>query len=122
MDKHLKAFVEEVTATLLSGEPHRTPGFGTFSTCTRRATAGRASSTMAVFRAGAELRAYASGGPRPKVPGPHAHVVSGIVKGMQRRGGIEIPRLGRMAVVPVPGGKPRLIFHSADELNELLVS
>ena len=39
---------------------------------------------------------------------------------MQRKAGISIPRLGRMAVVPVLGGKPKLIFHGAEELNDTL--
>ena len=119
-DQKLRVFVEEVTATLLDGKPHRTPGLGTFSTCTRKATAGRVACTMAMFRASAELRAYASGGPPPPVSGPHAVVVSVIIAAMQSEQGVDVPLLGRMAVVPVPGKKPRLIFHGAKELNGIL--
>jgi len=119
-DQRLQVFVEEVTATLLDGKPHRTPGLGTFSTCTRKATAGRVACTMAMFRASAELREYASGGPPPPVSGPHAEVVSVIIDAMQSEQGVDVPLLGRMAVVPVPGKKPRLIFHGAKELNGVL--
>jgi len=119
-DQRLRVFVEEVTATLLDGKPHRTPGLGTFSTCTRKATAGRVARTMAMFRASAELREYASGGPPPPVSGPHAEVVSVIIDAMQSEQGVDVPLLGRMAVVPVPGKKPRLIFHGAKELNGVL--
>ena len=119
-DQRLRVFVEEVTATLLDGKLHRTPGLGTFSTCTRKATAGRVACTMAMFRASAELREYASGGPPPPVSGPHAEVVSVIIDAMQSEQGVDVPLLGRMAVVPVPGKKPRLIFHGAKELNGVL--
>src|SRR5258706_7947080 len=115
-DKRLRAFVREVTATLLDGKHHRTPGLGTFSTCTRKATADRVVCKMAMFRASAELREYASGGPLPPVSGPHGKVVRIIVEAMQSERGVVVPLLGRMAVVPVPGKKPKLIFHGAEEL------
>lgn len=121
-DKRLRAFVQEVTATLLDGKRHQTPGLGTFSTCTRKATADRIACKMAMFRASKELREYASGGPRPHVSGPHAEVVSVIVEAMQSEQGIDVPLLGRMAVVPVPGKKPKLIFHGAKELNDVLAA
>ena len=119
-DQRLRVFVEEVTATLLDGKLHRTPGLGTFSTCTRKAMAGRVACTMAMFRASAELREYASSGRPPPVSGPHAEVVSVIIDAMQGEQGVDVPLLGRMAVVPVPGKKPRLIFHGAKELNGVL--
>jgi hypothetical protein len=75
---------------------------------------------MAIFRASAELREHASSGPPPLISGPHVSVVNAIVKGMQSRQGIDVPRLGYMAVVPVPGRKPKLIFHGAKELNDIL--
>ena len=106
--------------TLLEGKRYRTPGFGTFSTCARKATADRCSSKMAIFRASAELREYASGGPPPSISGPHAAVVDVIVAKMQSGQGINVPLLGRLAVVPVHGRKPKLIFHGAKELNEVL--
>jgi nucleoid DNA-binding protein len=121
-DKRLRAFVQEVTATLLDGKRHQTPGLGTFSTCTRKATADRAACKMAMFRASTELREYASGGPPPPVSGPHVEVVSVIVEAMQSEQGIDVPLLGRMAVVPVPGKKPKLIFHGAEELNDVLAA
>ena len=77
---------------------------------------------MAVFRASAELREYASGGPPPPVSGLHADVVSVIVEAMQSERGVVVPLLGRMAVVPVPGKKPKLIFHGAEELNRVLAA
>src|SRR6267142_3110319 len=119
-DDGLQAFVRDVTAALLDGKRHRTPGLGTFSTCTRKPTAGRVACTMAMFRASAELREYASGGPPPPVSGPHAEVVSVIIDAMQSEQGVDVPLLGRIAVVPVPGKKPRLIFHGAKELNGVL--
>ena len=119
-DDSLRAFVQEVTATLLIGRPHRTPGLGTFSICTRRATPSRCVNTMAMFRASAELRTYACGGPLPTLSGSHASAVRTIVRGMLRKDGISIPQLGRMAVVPVSGSKPKLIFHGARELNAAL--
>ena len=121
-DKMLRAFVREVTATLLNGKRHQTHGLGTFSTCTRKATAVRVARKMAMFRASAELREYASGGPPPFVSGPHAEVVSAIVEAMQSEQGVDVPHLGRMAVVQVPGKKPKLIFHGAQELNDVLAA
>src|SRR2546427_7809085 len=96
------------------------PIFGTFSICSRGATSDRCASTMAMFRASAELRAYASGGPLPTLSSRHAPAVRTIVRGMLRKEGITIPQLGRMAVVPVSGSKPKLIFHGARELNAAL--
>jgi nucleoid DNA-binding protein len=121
-DKKLWAFVHEVTATLLEGKRYHTPGFGTFSTCTRKAMAGRVACKMAMFRASRQLREYASGGPPPPVSGPHAHAVSVIIEAMQSEQGVDVPLLGRMAVVPVPGRKPKLIFHGAEELNDALAT
>src|SRR5258706_3127143 len=119
-DEPLQAFVQEVTAALLIGRPHRTPGLGTFSICTRRATPDRCASSMAMFRASADLRAYASGGPLPILSGRHAPAVRTIVRGILHKEGITVPQLGRMAVVPVFGSKPKLIFHGARELNAAL--
>lgn len=121
-DKRLRAFVQEVTATLLDGKRHRTPGLGTFSTCTRKASADRVACKMAMFRASAELREYASGGPPPAVSGPHANAATVIIEAMQSERGVDVPLLGRMAVVPVPGKKPKLIFHGAEELNDVLAA
>lgn len=121
-DRRLRAFVEEVTATLLDGNRHTTHGLGTFSTCTRKAVAGRVACKMAMFRASTELREYSSGGPPPLVSGPHAEVVRVIVEAMQSERGVVVPLLGRMAVVPVPGKKPKLIFHGAEELNGVLAA
>lgn len=120
-DKRLKAFVQDVADTLLHGERHQTPGLGTFSTCTRKATTDRPSCKMAMFRASTELRNYATGGKKPKISGPHAEIVKTIVEAMQSEKGIDVPNLGRMAVVPVPGKNPKLIFHTADELNGIFV-
>jgi len=119
-DKRIKVFVQDVTAVLLDGKRHQTPGLGTFSTCTRKATTDRLACKMAMFRACTELREYASGGPLPTVSGPNAEVVRAIIEAMQNEQGIEIPLLGHMAVVPVPGKNPKLIFHGAEELNSVL--
>lgn len=54
--------------------------------------------------------------------GPHAEVVSIIVEAMQYERGVDVPLLGRMAVVPVPGKKPKLIFHGAKALNDVLAA
>lgn len=116
----LQAFAREVAATPQAGKAFRTPGLGTFSTCTRRATRDRPASTMAMFRASAELRAYAAGGSRPTFSGPHAAAVRAIVRGMLTEEGITLPQLGRMAVVPVPRSRPKLIFHGSKELNAVL--
>lgn len=75
---------------------------------------------MAMFRPSAELRAYASGGPPPLLSGPHAAVVSRVIEAMKGETGVDVPRLGHMAVVPVTGRKPKLMFHGAPGLNDLL--
>ena len=77
---------------------------------------------MAIFWASAELREYAAGGPPPCMSGPHAGVVSIIANAMQFEQGVDVPLLGRMAVVRVPGKKPRLIFHGTRELNDVLAT
>ena len=120
-NKQLCAFVQEVSETLAEGKKHQTAGLGTFSTCTRKATADRASCKMAMFRASPELRQYASGGSEPLVSGPHSEVVNVIIEAMQSEQGIDIPLLGRMAVITVKGKKPKLIFHAFDELNDMLI-
>ena len=121
-DQRLRAFVQEVTAALLAGRRHRTPGLGTFSTCTRKATTERAACRMAMFRASDQLRGYACGGMPPVVSGPYADLVCVIVEAMQDERGVDVPLLGRLAVVPVPGKKPRLIFHGNDALNQQLAT
>ena len=45
-----------------------------------------------------------------------------IVESMQIEQGVDVPPLGRMAVVSVVGKKPKLIFHGAQELNDVLPS
>jgi hypothetical protein len=77
---------------------------------------------MAMLRASAELREYASGGPPSPLSGPHSEVVSVIVEAMQSEQGVDVPLLGRMAVVPVLGRKPKLIFHGAKELDDVLAA
>ncbi|MDA1257083.1 MAG: hypothetical protein O3C10_04470 [Chloroflexi bacterium] len=77
---------------------------------------------MAMFRASPELREYAIGGPPSSVSGPHAEVVSVILEAMQSEQGVDVPLLGRLAVVPVAGKKPKLIFHGAQELNDVLAA
>ena len=77
---------------------------------------------MAMFRASRELREYACGGPPPPVSGPHAVVVNVIIEAMQCEQGVNVPLLGRMAVVRVPGRNPKLIFHGAEDLNDILAT
>ena len=86
----------------------------------RKATEDRPACKMAMFRASTELRDYALGGSFPTVEGPHTEIVQTIIEAMQCEKGIDIPFLGRMVVVPVPGKNPKLIFHSSDELNNTL--
>ena len=119
-DHDFRDFVQEVTETLLGGGKHSTPGLGTFSTCTRKATESRPACTMAMFRASPELREYAIGGPLPEISGPHAEAVSAILGQMVSHDGVCVPHLGRLAIVPVEGKKPKLIFHGATELNRTL--
>lgn len=119
-DEALHAFVAEVAAALQQGKLHRTPGLGTFTTCSRKAAPGRDISKMAIFRASAEFRAYASGGQRPSLSGPHAKALGVVVEAMRSAGGVDVPLLGRMAIVPVPHAKPKIIFHAAQELNDAL--
>jgi nucleoid DNA-binding protein len=121
-DQATAEFVQDITETLLDGKRHLTPGFGTFSTCARKATAERAACKIAMFRASSELREYASGGKTPNLSGPHAELLSDIVETMQSEEGIEVPLLGRLAVVPVPGKSPKLIFHGAAALNDALTN
>src|SRR5258706_14456636 len=109
-DKKLRAFVHDVTATLLDGKRHQTPGFGTFSTCTRKATVDRVACKMAMFRASTELREYASGGSPPPVSGPHGDVVSVIITAIQSDQGFDLPLLVRMALLCLHVRKPKLIF------------
>ena len=120
IDERLRAFVLEVTTTLLNGERHRTPGLGTFSTCTRKATVGRVASTMAMFRASAELREHITGGPPPSVSGTHAEAAHVIIQALHSERSLDVPLLGQMAVIPVSGKKPKLIFHGSQELNDVL--
>jgi hypothetical protein len=77
---------------------------------------------MAMFRASVELRAYVTDGRAPLLSRPHTEVVSFIVEAMQSEQGVDVPLLGRMAVVPVPGKKRKLIFHGAKELNDVLTA
>ena len=76
---------------------------------------------MAMFQASAELREYVSGGPPPKVSAPHVEWVNVIVEAMQSDQGVDVPCLGSIAVVPVPGKRPKLIFHGAEEINSAVV-
>lgn len=120
--KALQTFVKDVTDKLLAGDRFLAPGLGTFSTCSRKATTDRAACRMAMFRASSELRAYASGGPKPNLVGPDAKIIGTIIEAMRKTDseGVNIPSLGRMAVVPVSGKQPKLIFHGSDELNDAL--
>jgi nucleoid DNA-binding protein len=120
LDEELQAFVDEVRAVLQHGDRHSTPGFGTFSTCTRKAAPGRPACTMAMFRASKQLRAHVSDGAEAQVSGAHTPVVRAIIAAMQRAPGVDVPRLGHLGLVPVRGKKPRLIFHADPEFNGTL--
>lgn len=120
LSQRWQAFAEEVTGTLLGGQRHQTPGFGTFSTCTRKATGDRAACTIAMFRPSAELREHASGGQPPNISGSHVDAVNEIIGAMQGEPGADVPLLGRLTVLQTPGKKPKLIFHGCEELNRAL--
>lgn len=119
-DGHVDEFVRAVTAALVEGRRFRVTGLGTFSTCARKATAERAACRIAMFRASPELREYADGGRVPSVDRPHEDAVTAIIAGMRSELGIEVSGLGRLAVVPVPGKKAKVIFHGTRELNAKL--
>jgi nucleoid DNA-binding protein len=119
-DKRIKTFVQEVTSSLVIGKKHQVPGLGTFSTCSRKDSSGRSTCKIAMFRPSAELRDFASGGAYPSISGPHEEAVRYIIESMKNEEGVEIPHFGRMAVVPVKGKSPKLIFHGSEELNETL--
>lgn len=119
-DKSISTFVQQVTTSLLEGQRFQIPGFGTFSTCARKATAERAACKIAMFRPSPELRDFANGGALPAISGPHAEVVVELMKAMQCEEGIVVPKLGRLAFIPVSGKPAKLIFHGADELNKAL--
>ena len=119
-DKKLKAFIQGVAKMLVKGDRFQVSGFGTFSTCSRKATVDRAACKMAMFRASNELRDFASGGKLPTITGPHSDVIDVIVQAMLEPQGIDIPAFGRMAAVKEAGNKPKLIFHAAEEFNNLL--
>jgi len=118
-DKKLKAFNQELITTLVDGKRYQVSGFGTFSICTRKSKDDRAACKMAMFRASSELRDYALGGTFPAVKGSHSDIVRTIIEAMQAEEGVNIPFLGRMAIVPVSGKNPKIIFHGSDELNKI---
>ncbi len=119
-DKKIKAFVREVTSSLVKDKKHQTQGFGTFSTCSRKGASGRILCKIAMFRASSELRNFASGNSCPNISGPHTEAVRFIIEAMQSEYGIDVPLLGHLAIVPVKGKSPKLIFRGADELNDVL--
>lgn len=116
----LNPLLDALRAALLRGERVRIPGLGTFTTCTRKATADRAACTIAMFRASKELRAHVSTGADLQVSGPHADAVTALVAAMQGDNGVDVPGLGHLEAVQVPGKKPRLIFHADAALNDQL--
>ena len=116
-DKRLTHMVNDITAELKQGKKYQAPGFGTFSTCTRKATQEHAACTMAMFRASAEFRDYSSGGRMPAISGPHKDIVKLIAKAVKSGHEVTIPRFGLITLLQDDGAKPRLIFHGAAELN-----
>lgn len=119
-DKQIRALINDVSESLMKNNRFHVPGLGTFSTCTRKPTSDRAACKATMFRACAELRDYASGGPVPVVTGSHTKVVQLIIEAMQSEVGVDIPGFGCMAVVPVSGKNPKLIFHASKEFNGAL--
>lgn len=119
-DKRIKTFVQEITSSLALGKKYQVPGLGTFTTCSRKDSSGRVTCKIAMFRPSAELRDYASGGVCPSVSGQYEDAIRYIIEAMKNEEGVQIPRLGRLAVIPAKGKKPKLIFHGADELNNAL--
>lgn len=116
----LTAFVDEVTACLVRGERYQSPGFGTFSTCSRKAAPGRPACRMATFRASTELREQVANHTALPVPGAHAAAVRALVEAMQRDGGVQVPGLGHLDVARATGKKPRLTFRATAGLNARL--
>ncbi|MDH5691837.1 MAG: HU family DNA-binding protein [Gammaproteobacteria bacterium] len=117
-DKSLTTFVEELSEALGKGERFQVPGFGTFTTCTRKATPGRAACTIAMFRAATELRDFAARGTKPKISGPHSKLLTQVLSGMSSDEFVDAPGLGKFAIEGKGGKKPKLIFHGADEFND----
>lgn len=119
-DNVIQEFVQAVTSSLLAGKKYPIPGFGTFSTCSRKDESGQPVCKIAMFRASSELRDFSTGGPSPTFTGPHAVVVSHIVENMQNEGGVDIPLLGQMVCEPVKGKNTKFIYRGALELNNAL--
>ncbi|MEM9301941.1 MAG: hypothetical protein AAGE01_07510 [Pseudomonadota bacterium] len=118
--QRVAAFAEDVAQELVHGKRYRVAGFGTFSTCQRKAAPGRPACRIAMFRASAELRAYAAGGDPPELGTPHQEAVRSIAVAMLAPDGVHVPGLGRFAVEGQGAKRQKLVFQGAAELNEQL--
>jgi len=118
--KHAKAFIRDVKVALVAGKKYQIPGFGTFSSCSRKDSLGRVICKIAMFRASSELRDFAAGGSFPDISSAHTEIITRIINAMQDSLGVEIPEFGRMAFVADKGKSLKIIFHSADEFNYAL--
>lgn len=119
INPEVTTLINEVTASLLSGKKCMVEGLGTFSICSRKATATRAACTIAMFRASDSLREQIANDDMV-VAGPYAEVVASIIKGMQQPGGVDVPDFGHFEAVPVPGKPHKLLFHADAVLNDML--
>lgn len=115
----LDAFTDAVRTALLAGKRLAVPAFGTFTRCTRKAKGDRPACRIAMWRANAGLRTQLEGGAPVQLEGRHQHVVAALIQGMDTEAGVQVPGLGRFAVLR-SGQKTKLIFHAAAELNDAL--
>ena len=116
----LRAFAAEVTSTLLDGNRHQTPGLGTFPTNFEKQGQRELLAKWLCFGRARSLERMPLVDHYHSCPRPHAELVSFTVEAMQMEQGVDVPLLGRMAVVPVVGKKPKLISNGAQELNDVL--
>lgn len=118
-DRKLKQFAADLTESLQHGEKYKIPGFGIFTTCSRKSADGEQTYTIAMFRASSELRDFSQGGSCPDIESEHSETIVKIISGMSQENGIQIPGLGIMAFVSEKG-KTKIIFNGNGELNEHL--
>jgi len=106
----------------LDGKRYQINGFGTFSTCARKAAVGRPACKMIMFRASKALYDYSAGKDCPAITGPHSDTVLKVIDALHNESGVDIHSLGRMAVLPVSGKQAKIIFHGDNEFNSELTA
>lgn len=120
INPEVTTLINEVTASLVSGKKITVEGLGTFSSCTRKATATRDACTIAMFRADKSLRTHIDTQAELSVSGAHAEAVTTIIQAMQQTGGVDVPDFGHFEAVAVSGKPHKLIFHADAVLNDKL--